>query len=327
MTDGWPHEGSPFHRGEREIQSRAGVRERAEMQARRFVRDHMPEQHREFYKTLPLLLLGTTDQAGRPWASVIAGPQGFIGSPSPTRLKMQTSPLPGDPLAGALVPGAAVGVLGIEPATRRRNRMVGKIGKVERQGSDVQNFEIEVSQAFGNCPKFIQTRDIDFVSGKDGKAETSNVEKATLLDAQAQSLVSTADTFFIATTFIDKEQSQTDGNDVSHRGGKPGFVRIENDHTLVFPDFVGNNHFNTLGNIHFNPKAGLLFIDFDTCSLLYLTGHAEIIWEGAELDNFEGAQRLVRFSLDEMIRSRNSLPLQVAFNEYSPFLAKTGAWA
>jgi len=57
-----------------------------------------------------------------------------------------------------------------------------------------------------------------------------------------------------------------------------------------------------------------------------MTGCAEIIWEGTELDSFEGAHRLVRFNLDEMVRSRSALLLQVSFGEYSPFLTKTGAW-
>ena len=63
----------------------------------------------------------------------------------------------------------------------------------------------------------------------------------------------------------------THGVDVSHRGGKPGFVRIDDDKTLTFPDFSGNYHFNTMGNILLNPLAGLLFIDFEQGDLLYLT--------------------------------------------------------
>ncbi|MBL4864326.1 MAG: pyridoxamine 5'-phosphate oxidase family protein [Rhodobiaceae bacterium] len=326
MTEGWPHEGSPFHKGEQEIQDRVGVRDRAEMLARRVVRDHMPDQHREFYEALPFLLLGSTDQAGRPWASVVAGPEGFISSPDPRRLKIQAAPLPGDPLAETLASGTPIGVLGIDPATRRRNRMTGKIGKVERQGSEIGGFEIDVAQAFGNCPKFIQTRSVHFSEEKDSADKTANVEKGTVLDAQAQNLIATADTFFIATTFKDENPSQADGSDVSHRGGKPGFVKVETDRSLLFPDFVGNNHFNTLGNIQLNSKAGLLFIDFASGDLLYLTGDAEIIWEGPELASFEGAHRLVRFNLDEMVRSRRALPLQVSFGEYSPYLAKTGAW-
>ncbi|PCJ72088.1 MAG: flavin-nucleotide-binding protein [Rhodobiaceae bacterium] len=326
MTEGWPHESSPFHKGEQEIQDRVGVRDRAEKLARRVVRDHMPDQHRGFYETLPFLLLGSTDQTGRPWASVVAGPEGFISSPNPRCLKIQAAPLPGDPLAEALASGTPVGVLGIDPATRRRNRMTGEIGKVERQGSEIESFEIDVTQAFGNCPKFIQTRDIRFSDEKNSVNKTATVEKGTVLDAQAQDLIATADTFFIATTFKDETPSQADGSDVSHRGGKPGFVKIENNRSFLFPDFVGNNHFNTLGNIQLNSKAGLLFIDFASGDLLYLTGHAEIIWEGTELSSFEGAQRLVRFNLDEMVRSRRALPLQISFGEYSPFLAKTGTW-
>src|SRR3546814_14766932 len=68
------------------------------------------------------------------------------------------------------------------------------------------------------------------------------------------------------------------GADVSHRGGRPGFVRVTEDDgrsVLTIPDFSGNQFFNTLGNIAINPRAGLLFVDFATGDLLTLTGRSE----------------------------------------------------
>ncbi|MDY7023811.1 MAG: pyridoxamine 5'-phosphate oxidase family protein, partial [Cyanobacteriota bacterium] len=116
------------------------------------------------------------------------------------------------------------------------------------------------------------------------------------------------------------------GVDVSHRGGKPGFVRIDQNNTLTVPDFVGNCHFNTFGNIELNPHAGLLFIDFEQGNLLYLTGDAEVIWEGAEIATYEGAERLFRFQLEKGYRVEGSLPLRCSNPEYSPFLKNTGSW-
>ena len=54
---------SPFHAGEQELQSRAGVREKLEQVGRRVIRDHIPDQHRAFYETLPFLLVGSVDDA------------------------------------------------------------------------------------------------------------------------------------------------------------------------------------------------------------------------------------------------------------------------
>lgn len=121
-------------------------------------------------------------------------------------------------------------------------------------------------------------------------------------------------------------EQASDGVDVSHRGGKPGFVKVENATTLTWPDFVGNSFFNTLGNLTLNPRSGLLFLDFERGDLLYLTGTAEIIWDGAAIANFEGAQRLVRFQAASVIHAINASPLTWSFNDLSPFLEPTGCW-
>ena len=67
------------------------------------------------------------------------------------------------------------------------------------------------------------------------------------------------------------------GADVSHRCGRPGFVRIDNDSTLTVPDFMGNFFFNTIGNLQVNPRAGLLFPDFSTGNVLMLGTRVSVI--------------------------------------------------
>lgn len=114
---------------------------------------------------------------------------------------------------------------------------------------------------------------------------------------------------------------------MSHRGGKPGFVRVEADGTLTMPDFVGNYFFNTLGNLVVNPRAGLLCIDFDNGDLLYLAVTADIIWDGPEVKYFTGAQGLLRFRVQAMRLVESSLPLRWGESELSPVLDVTGSWA
>ena len=116
------------------------------------------------------------------------------------------------------------------------------------------------------------------------------------------------------------------GVDVSHRGGKRGFVRVDADGTLTVPDFVGNYFFNTIGNLQVNPRAGLLYIDFENGDLLYLAVEAQIIWDGPEVAAFEGAKRLLRFTVREMLRTEAALPLRWGAAAQSPFLDATGAW-
>ena len=313
---------APFHSGEREIQERLGVRERIEALGRRVIRDHMPDQHRDFYNQLPLLLTGTIDKAGRPWASVLFGRPGFIASPNPRTLMVAARPVFGDPLNENLTPGADIGLLGIEFHNRRRNRMNARIASATPGA-----IEIRVKQSFGNCPQYIQTRDLELlpVIGRVGAALPVN--RMTRLGDAERAIIERADNFYIASYFSEDRGNVTHGADVSHRGGKPGFVRTDDARTLTFPDFTGNFHFNTLGNILLNPRAGLLFIDFEHKDLLYLTGEATIIWDSDEKRAFTGAERLIRFTLTEGIRVEGAVPIHWRFLEYSPSLEHTGSWA
>lgn len=313
-----------FHEGERAAQARVGaaVRERMAEIGPRVIRDFMPDQHREFFEQLPFVIAGTVDADGQPWASVLAQPPGFIHSPDARHLTLHAQPLAGDPLQGTLVDGAAIGLLGIEPHTRRRNRMNGTV-----RGVNAEGFAVELSQSFGNCPKYIQAREPVYVERPASEAGPV-VHESAQLDDDARRIIVQADTLFIATAYAgDKAQAgRAGGVDVSHRGGKPGFVRVEADGTLTVPDFVGNYFFNTLGNLVVNPRAGLLFIDFDTGDLLYLAVTADIIWDGPEVDAFAGAQRLMRFKVQSMRLVESSLPLRWGEAELSPVLEATGAW-
>ncbi|SFU78126.1 hypothetical protein SAMN05216350_10559 [Polaromonas sp. YR568] len=313
-----------FHEGERAVQARVGaaVRERMAEIGPRVIRDFMPDQHREFFEQLPFVVAGTVDDAGQPWASILAQPPGFIHSPDPHHLVLRAQPLAGDPLQATLVDGAPIGLLGLEPHTRRRNRMNGIV-----RGLNASGFAVEVSQSFGNCPKYIQAREPEYVD--QARSPKPVIHESAQLNDAARRMIGLADTLFIATAYAgDSEQAgRAGGVDVSHRGGKPGFVRVEADGTLTMPDFFGNFFFNTLGNIVVNPRAGLLFADFDNGDLLYLAVMAEIIWDGPEVESFTGAQRLLRFKVQSMRLVENSLPLRWGEAELSPALATTGVWA
>jgi len=313
---GWPHAGSPFHSGERAAQLRAGKHELIEAAGQRAVRGHMPEQHRQFFAQLPFLLLGALDADGRPWATMLAGTPGFAQALDPYHLHLGAGLLPDDPLAGALNVGSEVGLLGIELHTRRRNRVNGVLEAVGPEG-----MEVAVSQSFGNCPRYIQLREVR-AAAPSGQAAW----RGSRLDDAARALLQRADTFFIATHHVDADAPRTGGADVSHRGGKPGFIRVDGEGTLTFPDFNGNAYFNTIGNLLANPQAGLLVPDFDDGTLLHLGGRTEVIWEGPELSAFAGAERLVRVHVDRVVRRPGALPLRWRFQGWSPVLERTGEW-
>jgi predicted pyridoxine 5'-phosphate oxidase superfamily flavin-nucleotide-binding protein len=295
---------SPWHDGERALQARLGIAEKMEEHGHLVIRPFMPDQHRKFFAQLPFILAGSTDRRGQLWASLLAGKPGFVSSPTPERLEIEATPVPGDPLAEALVPGAPLGLLGIELPTRRRNRANGRI-----VAADADGIAVAVEQSFGNCPKYIVKRDYASVA-PDGPV---GVEPIAALGDAARRLIGGAATLFVAS-------SAGPGTlpDVSHRGGEPGFVRLDGD-VLTVPDYSGNLFFNTLGNMLVHPRAGLLFPDFETGDLLQLTGATEQEWDGPAVEALPGAQRLWRFHPIAGRWLRGALRLRFAPGEVSPF--------
>jgi predicted pyridoxine 5'-phosphate oxidase superfamily flavin-nucleotide-binding protein len=311
-----------FHEGERAMQTLAGVRERMAEVGSRVIRNYMPDQHRTFFTQLPFIVAGTVDAAGQPWASVLAAPPGFIESPDPQRLAIHARPLAHDVLADTLREGAPIGLLGIEPHTRRRNRMNGVV-----HDSGVDGFTVEVRQSFGNCPQYIQARRPTFVGEPLASPEP---QLLSALDDAAIALIRAADTFYIATAHPEAAAGQGEerahGVDVSHRGGRPGFVRVDGPTSFTAPDFLGNFFFNTLGNLTVEPRCGLLFIDFANGDVLQVAARAKVIWDGAELASFAGAERLLRFEVTGLRRLPAALPLRWGEAALSPVLARTGGW-
>ena len=317
-----PDTDSPFHAGEQAMQRHAGMRERTEKIGRKVIRDFMPEQHRELFATLPMLILGALDERQRPRASVLTGRPGFINSPDARTLEVAAPASQGHGWREVLAPGEPVGLLGIELETRRRNRMNGRVIQAGSAG-----FTVRVEQSFGNCPKYIQARRHQFIRDPAAVVTQPPVHgEGPLLSAKAARMIAGADTFFIASAFAGPGGGQVD---VSHRGGKPGFVRVtsENGRTLLTaPDFLGNFHFATLGNLLLNPRAGLLFIDFTSGDVLSLSGEARIIEEGPEVHAFAGAQRLLQIRVEGGSRIEDAIPLRWSAPVEEPHVLATGTW-
>jgi predicted pyridoxine 5'-phosphate oxidase superfamily flavin-nucleotide-binding protein len=328
LPPGGPDDTSVFHAGEQAVQTRAGMRERLEPVGHKLIRDFMPEQHRELFEALPMLIVGSLDARRRPWASALVGRPGFLRSPDPRTLRVHARPLRGDPLEAQLAVGAPLGLLGIELATRRRNRMNGVVFDATPGA-----FSVRVQQSFGNCPKYIQARTESWVAAPESFYAPRALEReGRTLSAEATALIRRADTFFIASANPDAATATGDasrGVDVSHRGGRPGFVRVTDASegtVLTVPDFEGNYLFNTLGNLALDPHAGLLFVDFERGDLLGLTGEVEILWDGPEVDAFAGARRLLRLRIQEGWSVAGALPLRFSRPKPSPHLEGTGRW-
>jgi uncharacterized protein len=311
---------SPWHAGEVAMQRSAGVADKLADLGHLVLRDHLIDQHRQFYPQLPFIVVGAVDRSGDAWASILSDRPGFLQSPDPYRLSIAAILDPADPADQGMDDGDAIGLLGIELHTRRRNRLNGVVHR-----HDSQSLDVTVQQSFGNCPQYIQLRDFRFL--RDPAIPTAQAPRwLDELDGRAWTMIREADTFFVA-SYVDRPDG-TKEVDVSHRGGKPGFVRLGEDGVLTIPDFSGNRFFNTLGNLSANPKAGLLFVDFERGDLLQLTGDTKIILDSPEIDAFQGAERLWRFTPRRILHRPDALPLRWTFQQdgWSPQSLRTGSW-
>ncbi len=292
-----------FHEGERAVQDRAGV---AGMAAKvgRSIHPSVPPWAGDFLSEQPFVVLASRDREGRAWASVLHGVPGFVRSPDERTLEIDALPSPGDPLATNLVAGAPVGVLIIDPSTRRRLRVNGVASGV---GPPLR---VTVAECFANCPKYIQQRALAPAPAEGAAGETRRT--AALSPAQ-RTRIARADTFFVAS------QHARAGLDASHRGGNPGFVEVVDERHLAWPDYSGNTMFQTLGNLTSDPRAGLLFVDFTTGDVLQLTGRGAIDFEPQRARRYAGAERVVDFEIDEVRETPALVPLRAGDTAYSPY--------
>jgi len=282
-----------YHPGEIEVQQRAGVREEAE-QVGRIISGRIPPPLAPLLADFRLAVAASIDARGRVWASLLTGPPGFLKVFDETRLHVDAHPAPGDPLWSNLEARSELGLMIFDPATRRRARFNGR--GVRRGGG----LSLDVDQVYGNCRKYIQLRRlVDEARQPAASSERGAPVGSSRLSASQQARIAAADTFFIASA-----HSQG-GADASHRGGLPGFVRVTGDRTLSFPDYPGNNMFNTLGNLAGNPQAGLLFPDFESGDLIQLTGRARLVWDREAVAAHGGARHVVvEFEVDEVLETR-----------------------
>lgn len=307
-----------FHDGERAVQARAEVSGEWLKQSESFVRSEMPQQHRDFFENLPMLFLELLDSAGRPWCVPAFGPPGFLVSPTPDTLEIHRDPVLSNEFGLDRSPGASIGMVGVDLSNRRRNRMNGRI-----KHASTGALTIVVDQSFGNCPQYIQTRALPHDQDKPLAATR---RRGSINDPEVRRMIETADTFFIASRAAGSLDGGNAGVDASHRGGRPGFLGINEDGSLSFPDFSGNRFFNTLGNIESDGRVSLFVPDFGTGEAILLTGRGTIDWNPDRISSFEGAERIVDVVPEEIWHATATLPAIAPVAEQWPGLDATGTW-
>jgi len=291
-----------FHAGELAVQRRAGTREEAERLSPMLEPAELRGGIVAFLADRTFAVITARDADGRLWSSPLTGPAGFLEAVTPTTLSIRARLQEGDPLH-RLPAGQQAGLVVVEFATRRRVRVNGTLSTAV-DGA----LAIDVEQAYGNCPQYIHQRVL--TPGDPGQSDPGGVRRGTGLSPADAGLIGGADTFFLGTTNPER------GSDTSHRGGTPGFVRVDGDR-LWWPDYPGNNLFNSFGNLAVDPEASLLFFDFDTGRTLQLSGTAEVHWgiPGRPSDDGRTGRRAV-FTLQRLVAGRLLTSRQIADSPY-----------
>ncbi|KAI0602166.1 hypothetical protein F4775DRAFT_603777 [Biscogniauxia sp. FL1348] len=304
----------------------------------------------------PLVAFGTLDQRGRPWATIWGGEAGFCRPIAPDVLGVRTiadvnyDPVfqefyatskptggseAGDKNTREIIDdeivrpdgGKVLAGLAIDLETRDRVKIAGRMvaGAATRTdpGGAVADLQmaIRVEESLGNCPKYLNKKHI---SPHVPSPQLMSEGTGTPLSQRALDLIAGADLFFIASKHGDGSSMDT-----NHRGGPPGFLRVFRNRdgaTLVYPEYSGNRLYQTLGNLHSDPRAGLVIPDFETGDVLYLTGRATVVLGGdpaaapAAARIMPRATKLaVRIDVDEARLVADGLPFRGRVMDYSPY--------
>jgi predicted pyridoxine 5'-phosphate oxidase superfamily flavin-nucleotide-binding protein len=99
----------------------------------------------------------------------------------------------------------------------------------------------------------------------------------TAIDEGLMQFLTEVDTAYLATANLDGQPY------AQHRGGPRGFIRVVDDRTLGFVDYVGNRQFISTGNLADNPKAFLFLMDYAHRRRIKIWGRARVVPADPEL--------------------------------------------
>ncbi|RMZ87827.1 hypothetical protein DV736_g4947, partial [Chaetothyriales sp. CBS 134916] len=319
-------EAQEWHEGENRIHELTGIRRDGNPNA-----PFLTPRAANMVQRYSLLALGTLDEDDNIWCTVWGGQPPFMKPLAQSILAISTRvDASHDPVVQALFkgkdegeviktsdPGPMIGGLSIHLEVRGRVKLYGRMIAGALSASDGQGeapnhgksgevqLVVRIDQSLGNCPKYLNKK---FISSHEPSSKLSST--ATHLTAEAIGVIRQADLFFVASAHAHEDM------DCNHRGGPPGFIRVYQPQDslaptqIVWPEYSGNNLYQTLGNLIVTPKAGIVVPNFDTGDVLYLTGEAQVL-VGADAARVIAKSKLaVSFTVTAARLVENGLPFR-----------------
>lgn len=171
---------------------------------------------------------------------------------------------------------------------------------------------LKIEQSLGNCPKYLNSKVIEPAT-----SAPELVSDSPQFPLQALDLLAKADLFFVSSAQHDTDM------DTNHRGGPPGFLRVESNEesgaVLCWPEYSGNRLYQTLGNLVINPLAGICVPDFEKGDMLYMTGKTEILIGKDAAALLPRSNLCVKLTVTAARFVTQALPLRGRAGERSPY--------
>ena len=301
-----------YHPGELAAQDKAGTKgAAAELAVGKRSALSFSSSHDAFLAAQSFAALASVDLRSRSvWVTPLFGKAGDLTAISEHEIAVSQSCIPNSETIEFIEPGTPLSLLGIDLNRRIRHRINGaSMSSLKREN---HGLKLQVEEYSPNCPKYINRRQIIHASNKapvlnkDAKAESR-----TQLTPDDQAFVRKMDTLWIGT------YAPGVGADCNHRGGQPGFIRVVSPSTIEWPEYRGNGMFFTSGNLESCNRAGVTLVDFESGSMIQMTGRASVDW--AHDGSYEGASRKIVFTITTLVRTDSVTNLRWQRLDYSPY--------
>jgi ferredoxin-NADP reductase len=290
-----------LHAGMLEAQTRLGVRQQA-AQLVGMIRPSVPdpEEVQSDINALPFVVLSVGSERSMA-VTLVARSKTFIKNEG--RVVHYVLQVAQDETFATLcVPGAQCGGLFIDLRQRQRYRINGRVGQF-KDGV----LSVEVGEALPNCPKYIQARVPDVACSVAAQRRVSS--KAAALSERQQQWVAQCDTFFLGSLF--------GRADATHRGGRPGFVRVASPSELRWGEYQGNNLNMTIGNMIKCATVAIAVPDWSSGAMLHVSGTARLDFD-AHLDGSAVTVVLTIAAVEEVENCLSSSFRLVDRSPYNP---------